>query len=570
MQSMLKEKMERIRMNPRRYFHQHIDDFELLDDMNFDEILMLFISSIGYGQETKLYFEATLEALNRLLDGQISDISKVYYYNIKALGERYNGNFDLSIEYFFESYTLALKIHEVDLAARALIGVSVCFNMKGNLESAYNVSQQTLKMSVNIDEYSILGDIFGNYASYIKRLGNIDGAFDAYHTAKMHYEKLPNYEEYVNYCVIIGNIALTYIELERFDEAEQYVKELLRITKDDDDFFMISQGAIEVIADYYAHLGDFYNANLLNKKLIKLQSKQNLHFHTKTKHTDSQVVSQIVAVENLRKENEQLASENAMLHDKIAYETPETLEIFKSVAEGLRKNAFIPYFQEVWEPESRQVTGYEVLVRWKKSEDVILSPVHFIDFIEDSPLIVDLSEQLIRQGLEIFSQQMKAINNTQRSISFNISPYQLVNQDLVKLLEALCIEFSVPKRLVVIEIIERTFIDNNSVAINQLHALKKAGFKLALDDFGTGYSSLASIAELPLDLVKIDRSLVREITAGGKPYQLFQGIIYIIKSLGLTSLAEGIETEEQLESIRILGCDRAQGYFMHRPSAEIR
>lgn len=569
MQANLKETMESIRINPRHYFQEHKSSFESLNDMDCDQLLMLMMSSIGYGEDTRPYFDAAFATYEKIDLDKKSDLNRVYYYNILALNERFNKNLDLSIQMYFESYTIALRIQENDLVARALLGVATCFYLKGNLKSATQVLQKTLKMSITIEDYSLLGDIFGNYASNMKDTGNIEGALEAYKTGKMHYEKLTNHRDYINYAILIGNMAKSYIQLNQFDDAEPYINELLQMTQDND-FFMIAQGAIELMADVYSNQGDYYNANLLNKKLLDLQTKQQHSLHSKTQSVDTHVVSNIATVEALRKENELLASENAILHSIVKKDSPETSEVFKSVAEGLRKGSFIPFFQEVWDPQKLKVTGYEVLVRWQQADGVIHSPAGFIHIIEESPLIIEMSEQLIRSGLKIFSQSLRNQfdgNSVSRSISFNISPFQLVNQDLVKLLEAVCIEFAVPKSLVVIEITERTFIDSNSVAISQLHALKKAGFKLALDDFGTGYSSLGTMVELPIDIVKIDRSLISELSKRGKGYQLFKGIILIIQSLGLVSLAEGIETQEQLDIIKELNCDRVQGYYLHRPSA---
>lgn len=565
----LKEKIETIRMNPRRYLLEHIDDFYRLEEMDFSEILVLLMSSIGYGEDTKSYFEAALEALGRLKNGNITEIEKIYYYNIKGVGERFNKNLDLSISNYLESYSIALAVHEIELAARSLLGVATCFHLKGNYDEALRILRQSLSMSVSIQDHSLLGDIFSNYGLNIQYVGNLDAAFEAFETARMHYRKLPNYEDYMNYCVIIGNIALTYIEHNQYEEAEPYMKELLELTQGHDEFFMIAQGAIEVIAQYYTQKKDFENANALYRRLIKTQTSENIQFYAKTKQSDSQVTAQIRIVEKLRQANLSLVSENAMLQEILQKESPHTIELFRTVSEGLANNEFVPFFQEVWNLETNQVAGYEVLVRWEKTPGKFESPASFIDLIENTPLIVKLSEQLIRKSLRIYSQTMKTENEQSRSISFNISPYQLINHNLVRFFQAVCLEYNVPKHLVVIEITERTFIDNNSLAFSQLDELKQAGFRLALDDFGTGYSSLGSIVEMPIDLVKIDRSLIQGIKVGSKSYQLYQGIIFIIKSLGLISIAEGIETEEELEILKKLGCDRVQGYYLHRPSGTL-
>lgn len=570
MSSELRDLMERIRKNHRQYLREHINDFNALEDLNFEELLVLLYSSIGFGNDAKLYFDKAYNAIMKLEEEPVSDIAKVYYCNTLGIDERICGNYELATHYFFEGYAIAMQNDAIDLAARSLLGVASSLVMKGSYEEAQNVSLQALSMSVSIDDIATLGDIFNVYGSTVKYMGNITGAIDAYCTALMHYRKLPNYQEYLNYGSIIMNLLNTYIENDRIDEAEVYKNELLSLTKDNDDFFMVAQGSILLLADYYERIGDFENAYYLFRRLLKCQTLDNLLFQKRNKISDAQFTSQIVVSETLRHQNQMLSTKNAMLLDQLTNTSPKSAEIFRAVTEGIEKKEFVPFFQEIQSAATSQVLGYEVLVRWIKSDGSVVSPTDFIEVIEDTPLIIELSEQLIKDSLNKFSLVCRSEHYHQQYISFNIAPYQFVNQNLTRFLEATCAEYSVQPSSVVIEIIERTFIEHNSVAFNQIHELKKAGFRIALDDFGTGYSSLKSIAELPLDIVKIDKSLIENVGVSDKAYQLLQGIVFTINSLELTCIAEGIETRAQLEIMKRIGCDYVQGYYFHRPSATIQ
>ena len=126
-------------------------------------------------------------------------------------------------------------------------------------------------------------------------------------------------------------------------------------------------------------------------------------------------------------------------------------------------------------------------------------------------------------------------------------------------------EYNISKDRIVLEITERSFINNNNAAIKQLHHLKLAGYKLALDDFGSGYASLSTISELPLDIVKFDRSLLKNVLTDEKALQLYKGIVYLISTLGMIGVSEGIETREQFELMKEINCNRVQGYLFHYP-----
>lgn len=566
----LKEEMEQVRSNPRQYFIEHLSTFDQLDLMPDEKLLPLLFCSTGSTEETRAYFELVerlLVARNFLANAPL--LAQTYYYATIALNARHAGDFDVAQNYFLKSYDAAHRAGDGELTARALIGISSCFYLRGQLEETKGILQQALRLSSNIEDRRVLGDIFGNYALVLQYAQETAPAFEAYTTALRHYQKFEGYKTHINYWALIGNLAMAHIDAGQLDEADEYIQQFDDLINDDG-MLLSLQGAMVAFSEFYSKKGNYQRAHQLLKRQMQAQVNYQKSRDKQLSVGGAQLIEQITAMEALKEANRQLVTENTMLQEQMAQgldSSDEALSILKAVGKGIRESEFVPYFQAIWDTDKRVITGYEVLVRWH-SNDEIIGPNAFIEIIEDTPLMIHLSEMIIRKGLEAF--KMHCSRNDIRdglTIGFNIAPYQLVNQDLVRFLESTCAVFGVPRKLVTLEITERTFIEHNQIAIAQLHSLKESGFFLALDDFGTGYSSLGCISELPLDIVKIDMGLVRGICNNEKSFRLFEGIVYMLKAIGLKSVAEGVETEEQYERLKQVGCNRAQGYLLNKPSA---
>lgn len=562
----IKREMEIIRMNPRKYFRENIEAFNDLTKIGAQGLLKLLFSCIGYGTEFKFAFIKVANVLNQGKLQDLSEVGWIYYYNIMALHERYNEMIDLSQALYLESHKRAVDLGDNELAARALIGVATCLDMKGNADEALEVMKNVLKMTPKIYDHSVLGDVFANYAKIKNATKDFDGILMAYETAGNHFRQVENYMEYINYCVYLGNVAIFMIDLGKKDEADRYITEMLSLY-DEDDFLLLTQGAVRVVSDYYASRRSYKKIYELNKRLIQAQQKERLMLYSINKDIDVETVSHIANIEALKNKYKVLELENALLHEQIINNQNtglnQSINIINAVSEGIRNNEFVPYFQGVIDTTNLKLKGYEVLARWRKAPDNILSPFHFIEQIEDTPLISEMSEQIIRKALNEVSKYKGA--DTNFTIAFNIAPYQLIHQNLRAFLDAICVEYNISKDRIVLEITERSFINNNGVAIDQLHNLKRAGYKLALDDFGSGYASLSTISALPLDIVKFDRSLLNNVLTDEKASQLYKGIVYLISTLGMIGVSEGIETQEEFEFMKEINCNRVQGYLFHYP-----
>ncbi len=211
-----------------------------------------------------------------------------------------------------------------------------------------------------------------------------------------------------------------------------------------------------------------------------------------------------------------------------------------------------------------RLDGFEALVRWNHPTHGLVRPDRFIALAEESGLIVPLGRWVLAQALR----QAAAWDRIEPgadalSISVDVSPVQLKAPSLLgDVSDALGRSGIAPER-VVLEITESSLIEDSHGAIGVLHALKKLGVRIAIDDFGTGYASFAYLQQMPVDILKIDRSFVA--TSGARGRELLEAIVSIGRTLSLLTVAEGIEQPDQLAMAKSIGCDLAQGYLLGRP-----
>jgi len=210
------------------------------------------------------------------------------------------------------------------------------------------------------------------------------------------------------------------------------------------------------------------------------------------------------------------------------------------------------------------ITGAEALVRWMNPEFGLISPVNFIPLAEDSGLIVSIGAWVLQESCR----QAKAwhdLGMTNLKIAVNVSIRQLQESDFIDTVhEAIATSGLAPDSLI-IELTENMIMEDAESSVIKLQQLKALGVKLSIDDFGTGYSSLSYLQRFPLDQLKIDRSFVSEITGPGSHAPIVKAVISLAHDLGLTVVAEGIETHHQLAHIRAYRCEEYQGYYCSKP-----
>ena len=210
------------------------------------------------------------------------------------------------------------------------------------------------------------------------------------------------------------------------------------------------------------------------------------------------------------------------------------------------------------------MVGVEALVRWQHPELGLVAPAEFILLAEETGLVEPLGAWVLRTALAQM-RHWQARGLTIGRVAVNLSARQFRQPDLVHMIAGLLKETGLRPGALEVELTDSSFMHDASVAVATLRALKALGVRVAVDDFGAGYSSLAYLKHLPIDVLKIDRSFVRDMTTDADDAAIVRAIITLAHSLRLHVIAEGVETEEHLRLLRAYGCDEMQGYLFSRP-----
>jgi diguanylate cyclase (GGDEF)-like protein len=233
---------------------------------------------------------------------------------------------------------------------------------------------------------------------------------------------------------------------------------------------------------------------------------------------------------------------------------------------ALHRQEFEVYYQPIRDVASDQVVAFEALVRWNHSLRGMISPVNFIPLAEETGLIVQLGDWVLRQACTDASGWPQDVD-----VAVNLSPVQFKNPNLVSQVKAALQASGLPAHRLELEITESVLLQNSAATLAVLHELRGFGVRISLDDFGTGYSSLSYLRSFPFDKIKIDRSFVSELATRDDSMAIVRAVTGLGKSLGIVTTAEGVETEAQFELLRREGCTQAQGYLFSqpRPAAEV-
>ena len=216
--------------------------------------------------------------------------------------------------------------------------------------------------------------------------------------------------------------------------------------------------------------------------------------------------------------------------------------------------------------ESGKVIGVEALLRWTHPERGAVGPADFVPVAEESGLIVPLGAWVLNEAIGQAADWLREVpGHPHFLLSVNLSPRQLNSPDLVPLLQGLLERHQWPADFLALELTENVVMDDVDTSMEVLHALKDLGVRLAIDDFGTGYSSLSYLERFPFDIVKIDQSFVNGLGSSGGGLAITAAVVLMARSLGLVTVAEGVETKGQSAVLQSLGCDWGQGYHFARP-----
>jgi len=254
-------------------------------------------------------------------------------------------------------------------------------------------------------------------------------------------------------------------------------------------------------------------------------------------------------------------------HPEMYQRVAHRVMLERDVRQALAKNQFSLSLQPQLRAKNKAVFGFEALLRWNHPDRGMISPDDFIPILENSAYMIELGYWIIRRCFEL-SVAIEKRGVIGVRIAINLSAGQFNDQNLPLYLHRLLIEFAIPASRFELELTEQTLVKNVAHTIKMMESLKEMGFSFAIDDFGTGYSSLAYMKQLPVDVIKIDKSFIFGMLENHADYQIIMSTIAMVKNLGLMVVAEGVETSAQLRSLEQNDCDLIQGYYFSKPIPE--
>jgi diguanylate cyclase (GGDEF)-like protein/PAS domain S-box-containing protein len=243
--------------------------------------------------------------------------------------------------------------------------------------------------------------------------------------------------------------------------------------------------------------------------------------------------------------------------------TSERLEIERSLHHAFEREEFVVHYQPMTNLLTGNIVGAEALIRWNHPEKGLMSPDDFIPIAEECGLILPIGEWVLRTAVR----QMKEWHPEHGllRVAVNLSARQFQQRDLTAMIEKILTESNYPPELLDIEITESTAMHNADVSLAVMNRLRSMGVRISIDDFGTGYSSLSYLKRFPIDTVKIDQNFVRDLSDVSNDGAIITAVISMARALNLRVVAEGVETEAQLDFLRRENCEVVQGFLHSRP-----
>lgn len=235
----------------------------------------------------------------------------------------------------------------------------------------------------------------------------------------------------------------------------------------------------------------------------------------------------------------------------------------QNLKDALTLNQFTLFYQPLWDIKTEKITSAEALIRWEHPELGLIPPNEFIPLAEETGLIVPIGEWVLYNAIRE-AQKWHSYGHFIK-ISVNISSIQLQRPNCLQVIQKILEETGFNPKFLELEITERVTLSNPEEILKKLILLRSIGIQIAIDDFGTGYSSLSYLKKYPVDSIKIDRAFIQDIANDPRDNALLEALLKLVKNLNFHTVAEGVETREQLEILEKFGCNYVQGYYLSRP-----
>ena len=330
-----------------------------------------------------------------------------------------------------------------------------------------------------------------------------------------------------------------------------------------DEFALLSSGLTENAAvsrakEISAHISLPYT---INNQLIKIATCVGIVLSDNERRSDYLYKFADLALYEAKKEGSQQIK---VFRQWMLQKLQESRTLEHDMALAISNHEFVVYYQPIVDSFSNEIYGYEALIRWIHPVKGILSPDYFISVAEKTGMINEIGKNV----LELACREAASWAVPAR-ISVNVSPVQLGTKSFTAMVQSILKESGLPASRLELEVTESSLFSDSNTPLTILKKLRSLGVKISIDDFGTGYSSLSRLSELNFDKIKIDKSFVNPISTQDDALNIVKLITGMAKSLNMRVIAEGVETEAQLERLQALGCDLVQGYLFGKPQAEI-
>ncbi|NJQ19223.1 EAL domain-containing protein [Pantoea sp. LS15] len=330
-----------------------------------------------------------------------------------------------------------------------------------------------------------------------------------------------------------------------------------------DEFALLSSGLIETAALSRAKeiCDEISQPYTINNQLIKIATCVGIVLSDNERRSDYLYKFADLALYEAKKDGPQQIK---VFRQRMLQKLLESRTLEHDMVLALENNEFVVYYQPIVDSFSKEIYGYEALIRWIHPAKGILSPDYFISVAEKTGMINEIGKYV----LELACREAASWAVPAR-ISVNVSPVQLSSKSFTAMVQSVLKETGLPPNRLELEVTESSLFTDINAPINILKKLRTTGVKISIDDFGTGYSSLSRLSELNFDKIKIDKSFVNSISTKEDALNIVKLIAGMAKSLNMKVIAEGVETEEQLERLQVLGCDLLQGYLFGKPQSQV-
>ena len=233
----------------------------------------------------------------------------------------------------------------------------------------------------------------------------------------------------------------------------------------------------------------------------------------------------------------------------------------EEIHNALKNHEFQAFYQPQYDAVTSRIKSAEALVRWVKADGTVISPFFFVPLAEESDLITEIDWYMLEQVCRMLQKQ----KGTKNPVSVNFSRLHISEENFTERLSAVADSHSLPHSLIEVEITESAMVGEGDKILQWIASIRNAGFSVAIDDFGSGLSSLQFVKDVPADVLKIDKSLLSRNCEDEKERIVLESIFNFAHRLHMTTIAEGVETKEQLAFLRTCGCEKIQGYILPVP-----